>query len=281
MSLKNIVKCILCDMDGVLRIGNRPITERIKSIFYYLKQLKIKPIIITNECRYTNQKIYDDLFDMDIIDKSLDIPLITSANVCKSWLENYIYMNKVTYSKFNVCIIGEKGLKTNIGEINNTSLTITSDCSDNSYTKNILILGSLFNYTQNQKKIVEEWLINPDTLIVKTCDDNTDPEDNCILPNTILKKYNKIANVNVGKPDINYIKMIQTTLKKYHTQELKNDEIMLIGDSMNTDIKLGNKMNYKTTLVLTGNTKITDLGSYSYKPDYIIPSISNIKLLIN
>lgn len=280
MSPKNIVKCILCDMDGVLRIGNRPIAERMQSIFYYLKELKISPIIITNECRYTNKKIYDDLFDMDIIDKALDIPLITSANVCKSWLEKYIYTNKDIYNKFNVCVIGEKGLKTNISSINNISLTIDSDYSNNSYTKNVLIIGSLFNYTQNQKKLVKEWLSYPETLIVKTCDDNTDPEDNCILPNTILKQHNKTADINVGKPDINYITEIQNLLKKYHLHTIKANEIMLIGDSMNTDIKLGNKMNYKTTLVLSGNTKINDLGSYSYKPDYIIPSISNIKLLL-
>lgn len=280
MSPQNIVKCILCDMDGVLRIGNQPITERIQSIFYYFKQLKIQPIIITNECRYTNHKIYEDLLDMDIIDKSIDIPLITSANVCKSWLENYVYTNNNLYSKFNVCVIGEKGLKTTINEIKSVILNVDNKYCDNLDTKNILVLGSLFNYTQNQKQIISEWLSNPETLIVKTCDDYTDPEDNCILPNTILKQHNRTAHINTGKPDVNFTKEIQKLLKKYNLQNTKSEEIMLIGDSMNTDIKLGNKMNYKTTLVLSGNTKINDLGSYTYKPDYIIPSISNIKLLV-
>ena len=36
MSPKNIVKCILCDMDGVLRIGTQPIQE-CKTFFIILK----------------------------------------------------------------------------------------------------------------------------------------------------------------------------------------------------------------------------------------------------
>ena len=36
MSSKNIVKCILCDMDGVLRIGNQPIAG-LQNIFSYFK----------------------------------------------------------------------------------------------------------------------------------------------------------------------------------------------------------------------------------------------------
>jgi NagD protein len=280
MSPKNIVKCILCDMDGVLRIGNKPVAEKLQNIFFYLKHLKVQPIIITNECRYTNKKIYDDLLDMDIIDESIDVPLITSANVCKSWLENYIYTNKDLYSNFNVCVIGETGLKSNINSINNVLLNVNNAWCDNSYTKNIIVIGSLFKYTQNQKQIVKEWLSTPETLVVKTCDDHKDPEDNCILPNNILKHHNKTAHINMGKPDVNYTTEIQKLLKKYHLQDVKSEEIMLIGDSMNTDIKLGNKMNYKTTLVLSGNTKINELDSYSYKPNYIIPSISNINLLL-
>ena len=217
---------------------------------------------------------------MDIMDESLEIPLITSANVCKSWLENYIYTNKKMYSTFNVCIIGEKGLKNNVCTITNSLLKLNHDWCDNPDVKNILVIGSLFNYTQNQKHIVKEWLSKSETLVVKTCDDSADPENNCILPNTILKQYNKEAHINTGKPDILYINEINNLLKKHYKQNIKTEEIMLIGDSMNTDIKLGHIMNYKTTLVLSGNTKINDLSSYSYKPNYIIPSISNIKMIL-
>ena len=155
MTFKNIVKCILCDMDGVLRIGSQPIPG-VQNIFSYFKELKIQPIIITNECRYTNNKIYSDLKQMNIL-KDISVPLITSANVCKTWLENYIDINTSKYACFNVCIIGEKGLQENIKSIQSKKLCITYDYNSQTNIKNIIILGSLFNYTENHCKIIKKW----------------------------------------------------------------------------------------------------------------------------
>ena len=278
MSSKNIVKCILCDMDGVLRIGSYPI-QGVQNIFSYFKELKIQPIIITNECRYTNNKIYSDLKHMNII-KDTSIPLITSANVCKTWLENYIYTNKSKYSCFNVCTIGEKGLQENIKLIQSTNLHITHKYNSQKNTKNIIILGCLFNYTENHRKIIKEWL-SQNTLIVKTCDDYSDPESNCILPNDILENFKCSADINVGKPDKNFSREVDKILKEKNLSQTKPEEILLIGDTMNTDIKMGKKLGYKTILVLSGNTKINDLKGYAYSPDYILPSIEYIKTMLN
>lgn len=277
MTFKNIVKCILCDMDGVLRIGSQPITG-VQNIFSYFKELNIQPMIITNECRYTNKKIYDDLKDMKII-KDETIPLITSANVCKTWLENYMYDNN--YNDFNVCVIGEKGLQENIKSIQSNNLSIGTILHSNNTTHNIIILGSLFNYTENHKQIIKKWISNPSTLIVKTCDDNADPESNCILPNDILERFNRCADINVGKPDKNFSREINRLLKEKHLSHINPTEILLIGDTMNTDIKMGIELGYKTTLVLSGNTKIYDLKRYNYSPTYILPSLEFIKKIFN
>ena len=63
MSLKNIIKVALLDMGGVLRIGTRAICGA-TNVFSYLKSLHIQPMIITNECRYTNKQIKKDLKKM-------------------------------------------------------------------------------------------------------------------------------------------------------------------------------------------------------------------------
>ncbi len=49
--LKNI-KAVIFDMDGVLRIGDKPINGANK-IFDSLNNINIKTMIVTNECRYT------------------------------------------------------------------------------------------------------------------------------------------------------------------------------------------------------------------------------------
>lgn len=285
-STRNIVKCILCDMDGVLRIGSQSI-EGIQNIFSYFTELKIQPIIITNECRYTNEKIYDDLERMCILDKKDKVPLITSANVTKTWLQNYIYENKNHNYTYNICVIGEKGLKTNIESIysyselkSNNSIKLSSKWDSRDNVKNILIIGCLFNYTENQKNIVKEWIQHNQTLVVKTCDDHSDPEDNCTLPNTILKSFNREADVTTGKPDVNFSREINLILKQNNLSQIQKNEIMLVGDTMNTDIKMGKLLNYQTVLVLSGNTKKCDIPNYVYRPEYVLSSIKDIHQLL-
>jgi NagD protein len=47
---------------------------------------------------------------------------------------------------------------------------------------------------------------------------------------------------------------------------------------MDTDIRGGVQMGYKTILVLSGITKKEHLGRYAFKPDLLIDSVNELKL---
>jgi HAD superfamily hydrolase (TIGR01450 family) len=76
----------------------------------------------------------------------------------------------------------------------------------------------------------------------------------------------------VGKPS-SYI--IEVTLERHG---LKQDESLVLGDRVSTDIAAGNSAGITTVLVLSGVISEGDLGSLEgqEKPDYIVESLSEM-----
>ncbi len=58
---------------------------------------------------------------------------------------------------------------------------------------------------------------------------------------------------------------------------LEAAETTIIGDTMDTDIRGGVQMGYKTILVLSGITRQEHLSRYAFKPDLVVGSVSEIK----
>ncbi|MFO1021045.1 MAG: TIGR01457 family HAD-type hydrolase [Planctomycetales bacterium] len=75
---------------------------------------------------------------------------------------------------------------------------------------------------------------------------------------------------SVGKPSPI---MMRTARKELG---LTADETIMIGDTMETDILGGLQMGYRTILVLSGGTALSDLDNYSYRPDRIVDSIRDL-----
>ncbi len=74
----------------------------------------------------------------------------------------------------------------------------------------------------------------------------------------------KITPKFVGKPEK---EMVQAFLKRL---DLTNDQVAIIGDRLNTDIRMGNDHDLLSILVLSGKTKIDDLKKSNYMPDIVI-----------
>lgn len=178
---------------------------------------------------------------------------------------------------------------------------------DNTEPKNIdyFVIGSLNNSDEllKIKKQLIKWIkLNQKAKFVITAPDNISVENidklSVILPNMILqivkdefaKEENMvelIKHINLhieypSKPNPNFIKEELA----YH-YDLKLDDkfknnIMMVGDNIKTDIKLGEHLNCFKSLVLSGVTKISDLYKLTETErdniDYIIPDISYLIL---
>jgi len=174
---------------------------------------------------------------------------------------------------------------------------------DDTEPKNIdyFVIGSL-NNTDNILDIINrmiKWIkLNQKAKFVITAPDTICVENNekltTILPNMILKivkdeiakeenMIELIRHINLhieypSKPNPNFIK--EELTYHYHLKlddKFKNN-IMIVGDNIETDIKLGEKLNCFKSLVLSGVTKISDLYKLEETEidniDYIIPDIS-------
>ena len=84
----------------------------------------------------------------------------------------------------------------------------------------------------------------------------------------------KKVEVIVGKPSP---LIIQTALE---TMGLNPEECILIGDRLETDIKMGNDSGIATGLVLTGVTNEKTLKESPIHPDFIFQSIADVENLI-
>ena len=57
---------------------------------------------------------------------------------------------------------------------------------------------------------------------------------------------------------------------------LPPDQIVMIGDTMETDILGGVQLGCKTILVLSGGTRIEDLAHFAYRPDRVVNSLADL-----
>ena len=83
------------------------------------------------------------------------------------------------------------------------------------------------------------------------------------------KATHKLPSENFGKPSHHMFEFINEKMK------IKKGSTIIIGDRLETDIKMGNDFGVDTALVQTGVPKIVN-GNYLIKPTYTINSISDL-----
>jgi len=275
-------KGIVFDMDGVLRVGNKAIPKA-DEIIKIMKLKNIKGMVSTNECRYTEDEIREELYDLGI-----NIPnewyIYTAAMAVRDFLKTRIEKNN--NKKYYIGIIGETGLFTTINSLSIYDNFIITDEPPKKKLDNIeliLIIGTVnkIKITNLEKGL--DW-INSGAKIITTCCDTTDPASkgdfNLGMPSHILHllKYNTkfVRQYSLGKPNpIFKTKIIEV----FNNIPIK--DILFVGDTLYTDIQLANESGMKSCLVLTGNTKLETIENYVIEPDIIINSIGDLKEYLN
>jgi len=281
-------------MDGVLRIGNNIIDGSHNIIPLLKNKFDINSIILTNECRYTNRYLKNNLEELGIKLEN-DTIIYTSANSIQYFFEQNI-MNK--HNKINIIYIGENGLKQaiyNLNLNNNDNIRIYSsyDRIDKEYkyiknNKFYMVIGTINNISIEILENILYWLkFKPK--IFTTCKDMNDPSSkgnfHLGLPNQILHilKYNaKTIHYSLGKPNPIITRNILEKAKyEFNIPNIKNEEIIVIGDTLYTDIRLAVEAGFKSILVLSGNTKSSGLKNYVLEPDYVMDSVNTLYKYLN
>ncbi len=252
------IKTIIFDLDGVLYRGNELISGSVETI-KKLKSMGIKTYFLTNAgtLSRTGRAKKLRLFGFEVED---DEVYTSSYGVGK-----YISSAKKNPS---VYCIGETGLKE---ELTSFGAYLTDKNAD------FVVVGLDREFTYKKLSIALSNILNGAKFIATNVDCTFPVENNLIMPgagsivSSVAYCSKKEPHV-IGKPNTYLLDMI------VHNSNSKRDEILLIGDRLETDVFLAKRANIKSALVLTGISKKEDVLKLreEEKPDYLLSSITQI-----
>jgi len=75
---------------------------------------------------------------------------------------------------------------------------------------------------------------------------------------------------HVGKPNPF---MMRAARKRIN---LSTDEVIMIGDTMETDIRGATDLGFRSILVLTGSSTLESLRDYPFRPDQVVGSVAEL-----
>lgn len=255
------IKGVISDMDGVIYRGNKLIPEA-KNFIESLHKNQLPFFFLTNNSELT-------ALDLKLKMQALGIEGITENNFITSAMATAIFLkNQKPGSK--IFVIGKGGL---INELYNAGFSLTEHNPD------YVVVGKTndFNFTMLKKAVN---LINQGAKFIGTNPDVIDPIENGIEPacGSILAAIEKAANKApyiIGKP--NALIMTIATQKL----NLRSEEILMVGDRMDTDIVAGLEAGMKTCLVLTGVSQRETVNEFPFQPNFVLNNVGEIQTIFD
>ncbi|MEX1377524.1 MAG: HAD-IIA family hydrolase [Eubacteriales bacterium] len=248
-------KGFICDMDGVIYHGSK-LLPGAKEFVKWLQDENKKFMFLTNNSSKTKRELQLKLNSMgiDVAEEHFYTSALATATFLKKQSPNG-----------SAYVIGDAGLTNaiyNVGfSINNT---------DPDY----VVLGETRTYNFEMMEKATQLVLKGAKLI--GCNyDVTGPVDGGIAPATralispIEMATGKKAYF-VGKPNPLMMRHGLNSLG------VENEDAVIVGDRMDTDIVAGIEAGIDTVLVLSGVTSVESMKRFSYRPSYIFDGVGDI-----
>jgi len=250
-------KSYLIDMDGVLVNGKKAIpgaTEFIRRLI----DGGHRYLILTNNSRYT---------PVDLVHRlKLAKIKVDTGHVYNSALATAAFVQKHQPGG-SAYVLGDTGLYQALTDV---GYTLTD------YNPNYVILGETKSYPYD-KIIKATRLIWTGTPFIATNPDPSGPDENGLVPAcgevaALIEKATGFAPYFVGKPN----PFMMRAALRYMGEHSEN--AVMVGDRMETDIRMGLESGLETVLVLSGVTKPEMITNFPYRPSRVVNSVADIEL---
>ncbi|MFW5995850.1 MAG: HAD-IIA family hydrolase [Halanaerobiaceae bacterium] len=247
----------IIDLDGVVWKGEQ-IIPGCFTVIEKLKELQKDVIFVSNNSSMSKKDVLEKLKKKGIstmLENIFNAPAVTARYI------------KEKHPEANVFVLGMEGLK---DEIYNAGL----DLSEPEQAQ-FLVAGYDKNLNYDSLAQGLKALLNGAKFIA-TNEDGILPTNKGFLPGAgatigaVKGMIKEEPDVVIGKP--NNI-MIEMALKHF---QLEPEECVFIGDTLETDILLANKIDMSSILVLSGNTDREKALKSQIQADYIFPSIADL-----
>ncbi|MFT4553209.1 MAG: HAD superfamily hydrolase (TIGR01450 family) [Chlamydiales bacterium] len=274
--LQNI-RAVIFDMDGVLRIGYDAI-DGANDLINWMDDRGIPAVVLTNECRYTSDELRRDLKHMEI-----SFPdswgIYTSAMAMRDFFQDHLKITKPVY----VYVVGENGIRKASMQVEREGVTFTRDLPDEKLEDLSLyvVFGSVDRIQITDLENATRW-IRAGAKVITTCPDVSDPSSKGStlvgMPNHLvhmIKMYAPCVPYSIGKPHPFMIKEALRLLTE-KDKTLEQNEILFVGDTIDTDIRIAFEACIPSALVLSGNTKADAIESNAVQASYVFPSVKEL-----
>ncbi|SFD38913.1 arabinose operon protein AraL [Bacillus sp. OV194] len=259
-----MVRGYIFDLDGTVYLGDRLIPGSAEAI-HHLKKRGDKVLFVTNKSIATRQDYVRKLRKLGI---EVSLQEVINSNYIAA-----MYLNEVLVPGEKVLALGEAPL---LSELQEFVIPLTENPAEAAYV--VLGWDREFNYEKlnlafqaclHQAKVIAT---NPD----RTCpmENNQQLPDCGAMIGALEGATGKPIDLVVGKPS-SYL--AEVAVKKILLLEYEN--CYMIGDRLETDIKMANESGMNSVLALTGISNREMAATSPYKPKYILESIKDITSL--
>ncbi len=258
-------KGFIFDLDGTVYRSDKLIPGA-DSVIRLLRENKKRVVFLSNKPLQTREDYASKLTQLGIPTQPEEV--INSTFVMIN------YLKKVA-PQWRLFVVGEIPF---VEELKGAGFKITDEPKEIEYV--VVAFDRTFDY---RKLNIAYQAIKLGAHFVATNPDRTCPVEGGEIPDcagmiaAIEAVTQKKVEVIVGKPSP---LMIQAALD---VMGLKPDECILIGDRLETDIKMGKDSGIATGIVLTGVTTEETLKEHkhsSFQPDFVFQSIADVENLL-
>jgi NagD protein len=250
-------KTYLIDMDGVLVEGQNAIPGAVD----FIERLNAgghKYLILTNNSRYPPSDLQHRLQTAGIkveADHIYSSAMATAAFVQAQKPDGTAY------------VLGDTGLYQALAGV---GYNLTD------YNPDYVILGETESYSYD-KIIRAIRLLAAGARFIATNPDPSGPTEHGLTPAcgavaALIEKATGLSPYFVGKPN----PLIMRSALRYLDEHSEN--AVMVGDRMDTDMKVGLESGLDTILVLTGVTSPEMIPSFPYRPGRVVNSVGGIEL---
>ncbi|MFG6117011.1 TIGR01457 family HAD-type hydrolase [Halobacillus sp. MO56] len=242
----------LIDLDGTMYRGS----ERIEAASDFVKKLnekKLPHLFVTNNSSRRPEQVAAKLTHMDI--PAVKEQVYTTSMATAQYIKDQ-------HPGADVYAIGEEGLLTALKE---AGLNLVEDNAD------YVVIGIDRGITY--EKLATACLnVRNGAVFLSTNGDVAIPTEQGMLPGngsltSVVTVSTGVEPVFIGKPEPIIMEQAMQTLG------YDKNEVLMVGDNYNTDIKAGMNAGIDTLMVFTGVTSKEDLKSYNEQPTYTIDSL--------
>ncbi|SFC90957.1 arabinose operon protein AraL [Bacillus sp. OV322] len=256
-----MVKGFIFDLDGTIYLDNQIIDGAVEAIDYLRKEGH-KVVFFTNKSISTREEYVKKLNKLGIstiLDEVINSNYITA---------NYLKQNMI--STDSVYVIGEAAL---FEELKRENIRMTEDPKLATY----VVFGWDRQFTYEKlNNAYKAWARNK-AIILATNPDRTCPTADGQVPDCAAMigafegSTGRPIDYIMGKPS-----KLAADFVVNEVLQLQPEQCFIVGDRLETDIRMGYENKLQTVLVLTGITTIDMVKDSSSKPDFILESIKDI-----